>query len=278
MQVHSNADIFYLVAACANTCYGLNAAIRGREYLFDRWPGSALEVNIYFVFGMSTVHTYLLSMFSLTLELYIALRAPFWHRRVWTRRRVALSQVVLAVTSGLCFYTAGAVLNPVGLATYNPISYMCLINPRLSNAFQHCSLAIVNLTFLSTLIINVLTFINLYRRQRTAQSQTIISQSVAHPNSSNAFDWSASRARRLRNAQLTFILCARFLLLYGLAYLVYVLLALGVPSDVLAVLYYGLFLNGVGDGFLQWILNRRYRLAVQMLCQCNRLRCLFQLL
>ena len=279
-QTHSNADLFYLIAACANVFYGLNGTIRGREYLFNRWPASALEVSIYCVIGMSCTHTYLVSMLCLTLELYIALRAPFWHRRVWTRRRVAVSQALIAVTSGLLFYTAGFVFSPIGLAAYNPISYMNVINPRLSNAFQFCVLAMVNVTFLSTLLINILTFINLRHRSRihTHVRSDAVGQSFVQHTSSSALESNATRARRLRSAQLTFILCARFLVLYGLAYVVYVLLALGVPSDLIAVLYYGLFLNGVGDGFLHWALNRRFRLAVEGLCQCSRLHCIFKLL
>ena len=280
LQPHSNADLFYLIAACANMFYGLNGAIRGREYLFNRWPASVLEVDIYSVIGMSCTHTYLVSMLSLTLELYIALRAPFWHRRVWTRRRVAFTQALIAVTSGLLFYTAGVVFSPIGLAAYNPISYMNGISPHLSNAFQFCALAMVNVTFLSTLLINILTFINLRRRSRTHTQirSDVVGQSFCQHTSSSALDSNATRARRLRSAQLTFILCARFLVLYGLAYVVYVLFALGVPSDVIAVLYYGLFLNGVGDGFLHWTLNRRFRLAVEGLCQCSRLQCIFKLL
>ena len=276
---HSNADMFYLVAACMNTIYGANVAIRGREYLFDRWPASNFEVQIYFVIGAWATQGYMAAMLCLTLELFIALKAPFWHRQVWTRRRYAVAQALIASTNGFVFYAAGELINPIGLGAYNPKSYTTMANPRPETAvFYYCSLLFENLTFPFQIILNVLTFIDLRRRSR-AQAPTVNSNG-SHTLASSAIDSSATRARLLKNAELTFILCARYLVVYGLFFVGYVLVALGVSFNAYIYLYacFGLYLNGIGDGYLQSVFNRRFKFAVEELFRGRFFRRIFQIL
>ena len=298
--------------------------LSARYFLANQWPSTAIEVRLMACCMCFYVLLYSSTMVCTTLDVYLAVCAPLWHRLNVGRREVFLSVLSVALVGALGTGILG-VLAPDTMFAYNPTIYMSSFAFDLSSMLQYYPVyvpldAMLNATTFCVITLNVLTFARLKRLARErfqlgvrpqppvivlSQSQpasqslyNIENQQFCDRYQSHQFHGESYEMNTLHNQspitenlpgrrnyqdysrtaytsrgglqsghkhdsssrkfKLTFFMSIRYIIMFAMADVVFIVLYLLKENDNSMAIAYVLYLNGIGDYLLYDSFNPRY--------------------
>ena len=237
-----NSDFFFLMVSIYNLIFCLGSIYNVPYVLKNSRPNNYFEILIMGILFASYFYVYATALLITSLEIWLAVQTPFWHRIHVTKKRVIIC-CLLCTTSCVLFHIVPEIISPGKGYIYIEELFITSISPEETVLIIYNTwplmLSIESLiTFVVALVVVIIVKKHNYSRARILGiTRNLVRDSC-----------------QCRKMLLTFIHLTRFCMLWFLFLFVFTYFKENTQ------IYFGLiFLNCIGDGTIQCFLMPRYK-------------------